>query len=368
MLNDLKNKISDLKRKMAEISGYLDIDKKVQTIKDVEAEIAKSDFWTDSKRAEKLIGELKSAKAVNEPYAAAEKKLKELRELLDIVEDNDADTLNELANDINSVEKEVNSIEFKSLLSRDEDRANAILSINSGAGGTESCDWANMLFRMYSKWSDKKSYFVSVIDHLSGEAAGIKNITAIIKGDFAYGYLKAENGVHRLVRISPFDSNKRRHTSFASVDVIPEISGDIDIKINESDLRIDTYRSGGAGGQHVNVTDSAVRITHIPTNIVVQCQNERSQHKNKLTALKVLKARLYEAERAKKMKAFEKHYNEKSEIAWGSQIRSYVMHPYSMVKDHRTDHETSNTPAVMDGDLDAFIEAYLRMMAGKNSV
>jgi len=365
MLKDLKEKISELEKKMAQIRGYLDIDKKVQTVRDVEAEIAKPDFWTDSKRAEKLIGELKSAKAINEPYAAAEKKTKELRELLDIVEENDADTLNELAEDMNSVEKEVNSIEFKSLLSKDEDRANAILSINSGAGGTESCDWANMLFRMYSKWSDKKGYSVSVIDHLSGEAAGIKNITAIIKGDFAYGYLKTENGVHRLVRISPFDANKRRHTSFASVDVIPEISDDIDIKINESDLRIDTYRSSGAGGQHVNVTDSAVRITHIPTNIVVQCQNERSQHKNKLTALKVLKARLYEIERAKKMKVFEKHYNEKSEIAWGSQIRSYVMHPYSMVKDHRTDHETSNTTAVMDGDLDAFIEAYLRKMAAK---
>ena len=366
MLSDLKERLSKLKNKMSQIKVYLDIDRKVRTIKDVEAEISKPDFWTDSKRAEKLIGELKAAKAVNEPYAAAEKKCRELQELLDIVDEKDADTLKELSKDMDSIEKEVDSIEFKSLLSKDEDRRNAILSINSGAGGTESCDWANMLFRMYSKWAEKKSFAVSVIDFLQGETAGIKNVTAIIKGDFAYGYLKAENGVHRLVRISPFDANKRRHTSFASVDVIPEISDDIDIKINESDLRIDTYRSSGAGGQHVNVTDSAVRITHMPTNIVVQCQNERSQYKNKVMALKVLRARLYKVEREKKMKEFEKHYSEKSEIAWGSQIRSYVMHPYSMVKDHRTDYETSNTGAVMDGDLDAFIEAYLKMQAKKN--
>ena len=363
MLSDLKNRILKLEKKMSQIKGYLGVDKAAQTIKDVEAEISKPDFWTDSKRAEKLIGELKSAKAINEPYSIAEKKCQELAELLTIVEENDADTLNELSRNADSLEKEIGSIEFKSLLAKGEDRANAILSINAGAGGTESCDWANMLFRMYSRWAEKKGFSVSVIDFLQGETAGIKNVTAIIKGDFAYGYLKAENGVHRLVRLSPFDSNKRRHTSFASADVIPEVSDDIDIKINESDLRIDTYRSSGAGGQHVNVTDSAVRITHIPTNIVVQCQNERSQHKNKLMALKVLKARLYEIERGKKMKEFEKHYSEKSEIAWGSQIRSYVMHPYSMVKDHRTDYETSNTGAVMDGDLDGFIEAYLRMQA-----
>jgi peptide chain release factor 2 len=258
-------------------------------------------------------------------------------------------------------------LDFKSLLSANEDVSNAILSINAGAGGTESCDWASMLFRMYSKWSEKKGFKTSVIDFLSGEEAGIKNITAMIKGEYAYGYLKAENGVHRLVRISPFDANKRRHTSFASVDVIPEISDEIKVDINESDLRIDTYRSSGAGGQHVNVTDSAVRITHVPTGIVVQCQNERSQHKNKAMAMKVLKARLYEIEREKKMREIEKQYAEKRDIAWGSQIRSYVMHPYSMVKDHRTNFETSNTTAVMDGNLDGFIEAYLRKKAEHNA-
>lgn len=363
MLNDLRNEISNLEKKLAQIRTYLAIDDKIRAIKDVEAEIAKPDFWTDSKRAERLINELKSAKAINEPYAIVAKKCAEIRELVEIVDEGDFETIDELSKDMDGARKEADLLEFKSLLSKKEDRANAILSINAGAGGTESCDWANMLFRMYSKWSEKKGFSVSVIDYLQGEAAGIKNITAIIKGDFAYGYLKAENGVHRLVRISPFDANKRRHTSFASVDAIPEITDDIDIKINESDLRIDTYRSSGAGGQHVNVTDSAVRITHMPSGTVVQCQNERSQYKNKIMALRVLTARLYELEREKKMKEFERHYSEKSEIAWGSQIRSYVMHPYSMVKDHRTDCETSNVSAVMDGDLDAFMEAYLKIMA-----
>lgn len=259
------------------------------------------------------------------------------------------------------LEGKLDALEFKALLGKPEDKNNAILSINSGAGGTESCDWVSMLLRMYSKWAASKSFDVQQIDFLAGEEAGIKNVTIIIKGPYAYGYLKAETGVHRLVRISPFDANKRRHTSFASVDVIPEISDDIKIDIKESDLRIDTYRSSGSGGQHVNVTDSAVRITHIPTRIVVQCQNERSQHKNKVTAMKVLKARLYETEREKKRKELEKQYAEKQRIEWGSQIRSYVMHPYSMVKDHRTNCETSNVQAVMNGDLDDLMEAYLKL-------
>jgi len=246
-------------------------------------------------------------------------------------------------------------------LSEPADRSNAILSINSGAGGTEACDWASMLFRMYSKWADKKGHKVQILDTLSGEEAGIKNVTAIIRGSFAYGYLKTENGVHRLVRISPFDANKRRHTSFASVDVIPEISDEIKVEVSETDLKIDTYRSGGKGGQHVNVTDSAVRITHIPTGLVVQCQNERSQHKNKSMAMKVLRARLYEVERKKKMTELTKHYDKKQKIEWGSQIRSYVMHPYSMVKDHRTNFQTSNVQAVMDGNIDGFVEAYLKV-------
>ncbi len=365
MIEDLKNKVKEIENKLAQLKGYLRIDEKSSVIKEVEAEISKPDFWTDSKRAEKLIAELKSAKAVHEPYSRLFRECDELRELLDIAEGEDMETAAELKGDIDRLEKGVNALEFRSLLSGEDDKSNAIFSINAGAGGTESCDWASMLLRMYNKWSEKKGYKLSIIDMLPGEEAGIKNMTAIIRGEYAYGYLKAENGVHRLVRISPFDANKRRHTSFASVDVIPEVSDKIDIKIDESDLRIDTYRSSGAGGQHVNVTDSAVRITHIPTNIVVQCQNERSQHKNKATAMKILKARLYDVEREKKMKEIERQYSEKKEIAWGSQIRSYVMHPYSMVKDHRTDFETSNTHAVMDGDLDGFIEAYLRKKAGE---
>ncbi len=277
-----------------------------------------------------------------------------------IVEESDHESIKHIQDELSALEPKIDSLEFKSLLGKPEDKNNAILSINAGAGGTESCDWASMLFRMYSKWTASKKFDIEQIDLLVGEEAGIKNVTVIIKGPYAYGYLKSESGVHRLVRISPFDSNSRRHTSFASVDVIPEISNDIKIDINNSDLRIDTYRSSGAGGQHVNVTDSAVRITHMPTGIVVQCQNERSQFKNKSTAMKVLKARLYELEREKKAKELEKQYAKKQKIEWGSQIRSYVMHPYSMVKDHRTDFQTSNVQKVMDGGLDDFMEAYLK--------
>jgi peptide chain release factor 2 len=277
------------------------------------------------------------------------------------------ESLKHFHGDFARLKQKIELLEFNSLLSGEADRSNAIMSVNAGAGGTESCDWAAMLIRMYVKWADDKGYQVTVTDQLSGEDAGIKNATMLIKGDYAYGFLKSESGVHRLVRISPFDSNKRRHTSFASIDVIPEISDDIQIDINEADLRIDTYRSGGKGGQSVNKTDSAVRITHAPSGIVVQCQNERSQGKNKQLALKVLKAKLYEIERMRKVKKIESAYESKKEIAWGSQIRSYVLHPYSMVKDHRTDCETGNAQAVLEGKLDQFIEAYLKMMKGKGA-
>jgi peptide chain release factor 2 len=286
----------------------------------------------------------------------------ETKELLEIVEEGDREAINHIRDEISDIESKIDSLEFKSLLGRPQDKNNAILSINAGAGGTESCDWASMLLRMYSKWAASKKFDIEQIDFLAGEEAGIKNVTVLIKGPYAYGYLKSESGVHRLVRISPFDANSRRHTSFASVDVIAEISDDIKIDISNSDLRIDTYRAGGRGGQHVNVTDSAVRITHIPTGIVAQCQNERSQFKNKATAMKVLKARLYEFEREKKAKEMEKQYAQKQKIEWGSQIRSYVMHPYSMVKDHRTNFQTSNVQTVMDGGLDGFMEAYLKSL------
>ncbi len=281
----------------------------------------------------------------------------EIEELLQ--QEQDESLSKELEQDKLKLTKDVESIETKTKLSGKHDKNNAIVSIHAGAGGTESCDWAQMLVRMYSRWAENKGFSFNTVDILDGDEAGIKSITFMINGPFAYGLLQSEIGVHRLVRISPFDANKRRHTSFASVDVIPEVDDDIDIVIDEKDLRIDTYRSTGAGGQHVNTTDSAVRITHLPTNIVVQSQTERSQIKNKATAMKLLKAKLYEFEQEKLRQSYEKHYDEKGLIAWGSQIRSYVFMPYQLVKDHRTEYETSQVDKVMDGDIDAFISQYL---------
>jgi peptide chain release factor 2 len=290
-----------------------------------------------------------------------EAETRDLKDVIGIAGPEDSASLEHFGKDISRLKQNIDRLEFTTLLSGESDSSSAILSINAGAGGTESCDWAAMLIRMYTRWAESKAFEVSIIDQLMGEEAGIKNATILIKGEYAYGYLKSESGVHRLVRISPFDSNKRRHTSFASVDVIPEISDDITIDIKEADLKIDTYRAGGKGGQHVNKTDSAVRITHVPTGIVVQCQNERSQFKNKQVALKILKAKLYEKERGKKKKELENAYEAKMEIAWGSQIRSYVLHPYQMVKDHRTDHETGKASQVLEGALDEFMESFLKL-------
>ena len=323
--------------------------------------MSRPDFWADTKKANQVISRLKSLKAITVPFQGCTNQHKELSELIEVLDEKDKTSCDHIRAEIDSLKSKVESLEFKSMLSGENDKNNTILSINAGAGGTESCDWANMLLRMYNRWSQIKKYDVQQIDILPGEEAGIKNATIIIKGDWAYGYLKAESGVHRLVRISPFDANKRRHTSFASVDVIPEITDAIKVDIQEKDLRIDTFRAGGPGGQHVNVTDSAVRITHIPTNIVVQCQNERSQLKNKNMAMKVLRARIYERKQEELKKKMEKEYSQKKSIEWGSQIRSYVFHPYNMVKDHRTGAETSNTQAVMDGNIDRFIEAYLKI-------
>lgn len=349
-----------MRRNWRNCGGIFDVDAKQSAIKDLESELAKPGFWNDSKKANEKIARLKELKAVYDPWAKSHKDAKDLKELLSIVDPADKESIKHIREETSALISGLDDLEFRSLLGGPQDKSNAIVSINAGAGGTESCDWVGMLYRMYTKWGASKKYSVQQIDFLSGEEAGIKNVTFIIKGPYAYGYLKSESGVHRLVRISPFDANKRRHTSFASVDVIAEISDQIKIDIKTSDLRIDTYRAGGRGGQHVNVTDSAVRITHIPSGIIVQCQNERSQHKNKSTAMKVLKARLYELEREKKAKELEKEYSKKQRIEWGSQIRSYVMHPYSLVKDHRTNCETSNVGRVMDGDLDVFMQAYLK--------
>jgi len=323
--------------------------------------MSQAGFWNDAENSRKVVKQLKDLKSTVDPWESVSKKHQELQELAGILKEEDQELISDLTGDINGLQAEVDSLQFKTLLSGEFDNSNAILSINAGAGGTESCDWTGMLLRMYSRFAENHGYKLKTIDILYGEEAGVKNATILIEGEYAYGYLKAERGVHRLVRISPFDANKRRHTSFASVDVIPEVEKDIDIKLEEKDLRIDVYRSKGAGGQSVNTTDSAVRITHIPTGLVAQCQNERSQYQNKQTATKILKARIYELQRKKKEEELSKQYGaQKKKIEWGSQIRSYVMHPYNMVKDHRTDFETGNVAKIMDGGLDEFIEAYLK--------
>lgn len=330
----------------------------------MENELAGENFWGNKEHSQQVVKELKNLKFIVEPFLKIEEGIKDIRGIIGIAEAEDAESLKHFKEELITISLKLDDLEFKTLLNEDNDPNNAILSVNAGAGGTEACDWAAMLLRMYTLWAESKGYQVTWIDQLAGEEAGIKSAMLLIKGDYAYGYLKAESGVHRLVRISPFDSNKRRHTSFASVDVIPEVSDEIKIDIKESDLKIDTFRAGGKGGQHVNKTDSAVRITHIPTGIVTQCQNERSQFKNKSMAMKLLRAKLYEVERQKKAKEIETAYDSKKDIEWGSQIRSYVLHPYKMVKDHRTGFETGNADAVLNGKLDLLIEAYLKGVRG----
>lgn len=309
---------------------------------------------------------LTNLKSQLEKFKKIKQELTDTDELIAIaVSENDTAVEKDISKTLKKIESEIAEMDIQIKLSGEFDRNSAIVSIHSGAGGTEACDWAEMLLRMYLRWAESKKFSYEVVDSLAGEEAGIKSVTFIVKGEYVYGYLKSEIGVHRLVRISPFDANKRRHTSFASVDVIPEIEDDIKIKIDETDLRIDTYRASGHGGQYLQKTDSAVRITHLPTGIVVQSQNERSQYKNKATAMKLLKAKLYELEQEKKRAQIEKHYDEKGTIAWGNQIRSYVFMPYQLVKDHRTGFETGNVQKVIDGDIDLFIEAYLSQIPAK---
>jgi peptide chain release factor 2 len=322
--------------------------------------MAEPGFWERDGEGQQILKERASILDSITPWKQEQKELEEIEILLQLVEEqqDEAET-QDLLEKVKKSEETVAQMEFHRMLGGENDPNNAIVSINAGAGGTEAQDWVEMLLRMYLRWGEKKGYHTQIIDILAGEEAGLKNVTFTVTGPYAYGYLKAESGIHRLVRISPFDAGARRHTSFASVFVIPEVSDEIEIDIDEKDLKIDTFRSSGAGGQHVNKTDSAVRITHLPTGIIVQCQNERSQHKNRATALKILKARLYEKEIKEREEKIEVLHHSKKEIAWGSQIRSYVMHPYRMVKDHRTNKVIHDVDRVMDGDLDEFMKAYL---------
>lgn len=349
-----------MKRNFSISGGFFDLPQKQEAIKSIQDQMTQANFWDDSLNANKLMRELKYLKNCVDPFEEGLKKLDDCKEMVAISKE-EPEMLEQIHKELSSLEKDVHIVEIQSILGGPYDQNNVILSINAGAGGTESCDWASMLLRMYTRWADIHQCKVKLIDELQGEEAGIKSATLSIDGDMAYGYLKSEKGVHRLVRISPFDSNKRRHTSFASVDVIPAIEEDIAIEINPDDLRTDIFRSSGPGGQSVNTTDSAVRLTHIPTGIVVQCQNERSQLQNRQVAMKILRARLHELKRKEQEEKMSKEYGKKQKIEWGSQIRSYVMHPYSMVKDHRTGMETGNVPKVMDGGIDLFIEAFLKM-------
>ncbi|MCU6762660.1 peptide chain release factor 2 [Brotonthovivens ammoniilytica] len=360
-LDQFKTTLNTFKDPLQEVRDSLDLANKERRIAELEREMEAPDFWDSPERSQELMKELKSKKDDVETYSHLTAQFEDIETMIEMgYEENDPSLIPEIQEMMDEFEHTFEEIRMKTLLSGEYDQDNAIVTLHAGAGGTESCDWAGMLYRMYTRWAASKGFAVEVLDYLDGDEAGIKSVTFQVNGDNAYGYLKSEKGVHRLVRISPFNAAGKRQTSFASCDVMPDIEEDVDVEINDDDIRIDTYRSSGAGGQHINKTSSAIRITHMPTGIVVQCQNERSQHMNKDKAMQMLRAKLYllkQQENAEKAAGIR---GEVSEIGWGNQIRSYVMQPYTMVKDHRTNAETGNVDAVMDGEIDLFINAYLK--------
>ncbi|QCJ44113.1 peptide chain release factor 2 [Bacillus sp. S3] len=360
-LAEIRNELEKTAKTLADFRGSLDLENKEAKIAELDDTMLQPDFWNDQEKAQIIISEANGLKDQVNEFMELNDSYDNLELTYELVkEENDEELRAELEDELQQLTVRLNQFELQLLLSEEYDKNNAILELHPGAGGTESQDWGSMLLRMYTRWAEKKGFKVETLDYLPGDEAGIKSVTLAIKGHNAYGYLKAEKGVHRLVRISPFDSSGRRHTSFVSCEVMPEFNEEIQVDIRTEDLKIDTYRATGAGGQHINTTDSAVRITHLPTGVVVTCQSERSQIKNREAAMKMLKAKLYQREIERQEQELLEIRGEQKEIGWGSQIRSYVFHPYSMVKDHRTSTESGNVQAVMDGDLDQFINAYLR--------
>ena len=360
MLEETKEQLVQLEQRLDKLRRLFDVESKQKRLEELTQITSQPDFWNDADKAQTIFKEQSSLKTVIENWEKHRTGLEEARFFLDLAGEGEGDeALQEAAAKVAEVTQGMAETELAQILGGADDRRNAIVTLHPGAGGTEAQDWAEILLRMYFRWADRHGYRKEILEYQPGEEAGLKSVTFSVEGDYAYGYLKAEAGIHRLVRISPFDANSRRHTSFASVFVYPEVDDTIKVEVDEADLRVDTYRSSGAGGQHVNKTDSAVRLTHLPTGIVVACQNERSQHKNRAMAMKILKSRLYELELEKQKEKMDTLHKTKKDNAWGSQIRSYVLHPYRLVKDHRTNIEIGNADAVLDGDIDPFIQAYL---------
>ncbi len=356
----------EAKQTLSDLSESLDLEGRKKRIAEIDAIISAPDFWNNPEGGQAIMQEKKRLESKVDHYNSLAGKMDDLEVMIELAkEESDADLEQDIVDTLAEISKDLDAFELETILNGEYDDNNAILSIHPGAGGTESQDWAEMLYRMYVRWAERHGYKVDVLDYLDGDEAGIKSVTLMISGENAYGYLKSEKGVHRMVRISPFDASGRRHTSFTAVEVMPEVENDTTIEIDDKDLKVDTYRSSGAGGQHVNKTESAVRITHIPTGIVVQCQNERSQIQNRATAMKMLTSRLVEEKIKQQEAEIARLQGEQQDIGWGSQIRSYVFHPYTLVKDHRTNYEKGNVNAVMDGDIDEFINAWLKQQAAK---